>query len=219
MVEIKNPLDPEAWEAVYQAENTPWDLGGATPEFLYLLTEQKIFPMGSRIFVPGAGKGHDPIAFAKAGMQTTALDFAPSAIAAIAKTAAAEGAVADAAHAFSFPGGGKLVLVEADLFAWCARGENSQQFDFVLEQTIFCAIHPSDRGRFAKAMAEILKPAGEMVSLVFPLEERPSGPPFGVSIDAIHAAYDPYFHVEILPTHRTIKARAGREKLGRFRKR
>ena len=198
----EDTLNPETWEAIYREGDTPWDLEGPTPEFIRLI-EAGAFSPGANILFPGSGKGHDAIAFAARGFHVCALDFAPSAI-------AETQANADKA-------GVALEIVEADLFEWCLEPENAR-FDFVVEQTIFCAIHPSLRPDFARAMANVLKPGGKLVTLIFPLEERPSGPPFGVTLDSVRDSYGRYFELEIQPTMKTIKPRRGREMLGIFTK-
>lgn len=206
VIATEDTLKPEAWEAVYQSGTTPWDLQGPTPELVRLAAAGEFAPE-SRILFPGSGKGHDPVEFAKRGFRVTALDFAPSAVAETKASAAKSGVTVE--------------TVAADLFEWCQLTENAGRFDYVVEQTIFCAIHPDRRRDFARAMAAVLKPGGKLVTLIFPLEERQqhlAGPPFGVSLKSVEDSYAPYFELKILPTQATIKPRLGREALGIFTK-
>lgn len=49
--------------------------------------------------------------------------------------------------------------------------------------SFLCAMPPSMRPQWASRMAEIIKPGGVLVALMFPLEEKEGGPPFGLSVD------------------------------------
>lgn len=46
-----------------------------------------------------------------------------------------------------------------------------------------CALHPSQRGKWAERMAELIKPGGKLVCLEFPMYKDPKlpGPPWGVN--------------------------------------
>jgi hypothetical protein len=68
----------ENWDARYAAGRTGWDLGAAALALDRLLSD---LPKGSeRVLVPGAGFGHDAIAWAKAGRDVVAVDFAAQAV-------------------------------------------------------------------------------------------------------------------------------------------
>lgn len=84
-------------------------------------------------------------------------------------------------------------------------------FDLVIEQTFFCAIHPSRRADYAKKMSEILHPKGKLVGLLFdfPLD---AGPPFGGSADEYRGYFEPFFTIKLMErAYNSIKPRDGRE--------
>ena len=62
----------------------------------------------------------------------------------------------------------------------------NQSFDIVLEYTCFCAIDPARRKDYIEMVNHILKPEGELVGLLFPIDKDPNddGPPFGVDLNA-----------------------------------
>ena len=68
---------PEFWEKRFRESFTPWD-AGRVPSALeqFLRTE----PRGQRILIPGCGAGYEVRAFAEAGFDVLAIDFAPAAV-------------------------------------------------------------------------------------------------------------------------------------------
>ena len=65
------------WEAQYQAADTPWDKGAASPGLIDYLLEN---PVRGRVLVPGCGFGHDVRALAGTADEVIGIDIAPSAI-------------------------------------------------------------------------------------------------------------------------------------------
>src|SRR6266480_865133 len=68
---------PEFWEKRFMENFTPWD-AGRVPTALeqFLRTE----PRGQRALIPGCGSGYEVRAFAEAGFDVLAVDFAEAAI-------------------------------------------------------------------------------------------------------------------------------------------
>src|SRR5438552_1618772 len=75
-----NPARTGFWESRYIVGNTGWDIGQPAPPFVDLLSGTDAPAPGSMI-VPGCGRGHDAIFFAKHGFTVVGVDFAASAIA------------------------------------------------------------------------------------------------------------------------------------------
>src|SRR5258708_35928156 len=73
----EDPAKPEFWEKRFLENFTPWD-AGRVPTALeqFLRTE----PRGQRALIPGCGSGYEVRAFAEAGLETLAIDFAPAAV-------------------------------------------------------------------------------------------------------------------------------------------
>src|SRR3569832_2570416 len=81
-------INPPIWERLYQRGETGWDQGGPSPGLVDFLTERK-YPPG-RVLVPGAGRGHDARALAKAGFGVTGIDAAGRAVRQASELARAE---------------------------------------------------------------------------------------------------------------------------------
>ena len=112
------------WEARYQAGDTPWEKGEASPGLMDFISAKPKLPRGS-VAVPGCGTGHDVKVWAKAGFDAHGFDIAPSAIK-LARTRAPAGSTAD--------------FMQRDFL----RDEPPWRFDWVFEHTLFCAIDPKD---------------------------------------------------------------------------
>lgn len=186
-------LDATFWDSRYHERQTPWDLGGPTPVFVRLIREGTI-PKG-RLLVPGAGRGYDAIAFARAGFEVTTLDLSP--LASDELRGAAEAAGVD------------LDVRVGDFF------EATGTYDAALEYTFYCAISPSLRTAYRDRMARLIRPGGLLFGLFFPLRgpDR-EGPPFQVSVAEIKRSFGECFDLvrEELPEE-SIKPRKGNEVL------
>ena len=89
--------------------------------------------------------------------------------------------------------------------------EHDGTYDLILEQTMFCAIDPSLRTKYAETVNRLLAPGAKLVGLLFdfPLE---SGPPFGGDKMEYMTYFEPYFstlHIE--PCYNSIAPRKGNE--------
>jgi SAM-dependent methyltransferase len=187
---------PQHWKNAYQTNQTVWDLRGPTPVF-HRLAASGQYPPG-RMLVPGAGKGHDARLFARHGFTVTAVDFAAGAV--------------QEMHHLADPDA-PLDILQADFFALPQLLKGS--FDYVLEYVTYCAIHPARRAEYAEVIADLLKPGGLFLGLIFPLTHHMSGPPFAVSTEELLGDLLPRgFHLR----HRefpsdSIRPRKGREEL------
>ena len=99
-------------------------------------------------------------------------------------------------------------MIKADFFG---LNPDTYQFDYMIEQTFFCAIDPSRREEYAKQMARLLKPTGELFGVLFDRDFEQS-PPFGGSAQEYRETFAPYFRqVLIEPCYNSIEPRQGTE--------
>jgi SAM-dependent methyltransferase len=200
---MKNVNDAEFWNSIYKSKATGWDMGSATPVFC-TLAEGDAYPPGWMLVV-GAGRGYDARMFARHGYHVTAIDFAPEAIRDMHAMAETD---------VDIP----VSIVKADLFDLPAIFEN--RFDYVLEYVTYCAIDPARRAEYTRSVASALAPGGRFIGLMFPIENRPGGPPFAVDPDETIALFQ---ESGLKLEHReapvdTIAPRKGREELIVMRK-
>ena len=180
----------EYWKGRYRAGEAGWDLGGPCPVFVELLASPRAPPLG-RVAFPGCGMGHDVRLFLEHGYDAIGFDFAVR------------------------PEG--VPVVPLDVFELGRRYPDG--FDAIVEYTCYCAIDPLRRAEYAAALRTALRPGGLLVALVFPVERREGGPPFGVDegeIGAVLGAGMDLLHLETPAS--SVAPRLGRERLAIFRK-
>ena len=164
--------DPAFWETLYQREETGWDLGGPSP-VLEAALGLGFYPPGSRILVPGAGRGHDALLLAAQGHDVTAIDFSASAVAAM-RSAASERRL-------------PLRVEACDLFT--LRDRPAGSFDGAFEYTCFVAIDPALREAYVALLTHLLRPGGRLLFLAFPLGKTTPGPPHGLTLDELRERF------------------------------
>ncbi len=164
----------------------------------------KQIPKG-KICILGCGNGYDAIMFSQEKFQVTAVDFAASPIKYI----------NDKSKDLSL----NIKTIENNIFTLSPKYDN--QFDYIIEQTCFCAIDINMRESYSKLVKRILKPGGSLIGLWFPLDKKKNegGPPFGVSINEIKTLFKRGWEItdERFP-ETSIEPRMRREKLIIFKK-
>ncbi|MCK6438742.1 MAG: TPMT family class I SAM-dependent methyltransferase [Planctomycetes bacterium] len=194
--------DPAYWEKVYNEESPPgWDIGEPSPPLIRFFEDDPKPPVKpGRAIVPGCGYGHDALYLAKRGFNVVAVDCAAPAIERVRARAEEEKLDVEA--------------LQADLFDLPKRFAGA--FDYVIEHTCFCAIHPSRRADYAKVMHGLLKPDGQLIGLFYH-HQRPGGPPYDVTPEEVRTTFEPLFHCRTLViASGSIERRDGKELLARF---
>jgi methyl halide transferase len=187
---VKKELNANYWNDRYLQADTPWDIGGIAPAFKAYFDQ--LSQKDLRILIPGAGKAHEAIYLHQEGfLQVFVLDWAPEAFVLLQQAAP------------DFPERHFLV---------CDFFELQGSFDLIVEQTFFCAIDPALRGDYAKKVAELLAPGGQLIGLLFAQPFPFAGPPFGGTKAEYEAIFQPFFtKVEIEESALSIKPRMGNE--------
>ena len=189
------------WEDIYLENDTGWDLKGVTPFFDSISNEL----IQGKVCILGCGRGYDAIMFAKKGFDVTAVDFALTPISELNKLAIEKSVT--------------IATVQNDIFSLVDKFPDT--FDYVIEQTCFCAIHPNRRKEYEILVRTILKPGGKLVGLWFPLDksQEEGGPPFGTTIDEVKSIFNSGWKIEKenFPSQ-SVEPRKGREKLIIFKK-
>jgi SAM-dependent methyltransferase len=181
---------PEFWDTRYRERVTPWDAGRVPPKLAQWLAAQ---PSGRRVLVPGCGSAYEIRAFAEHGDDVLGIDFSDAAIDAARRTL------------------GELAarVRQADFFTLEAPA-----FDLAYERTFLCALPPSSRSRWARRIAERVRPGG-MLAGFFYFGEAERGPPFAITGRELHALLDPAFMLhedEAVPAAQSVPVLAGKER-------
>ena len=198
---MNNEDNAQFWEDIYLDDDAGWDLNGPTPVFEHLAES---FDRG-QVCIIGCGRGYDAVMFAKKGFDVTAVDFAPSAIRAL-KELIKQQAV-------------NVNAVQQDIFSLVPEFHRS--FDYIIEQTCFCAINPNMRNNYEKLVSNLLVKGGQLIGLWFPLDKHidEGGPPWATSVREVKNLFSNNWIVESEEfSNLSINPRKDREKLIVFRK-
>jgi cyclopropane fatty-acyl-phospholipid synthase-like methyltransferase len=154
-------MSRDYWENRYETKDMPWEKGAPSPGLVDFLSTHPDLSKGS-VCVPGCGTGHDVRAWAAAGFEVTGYDIASSAIKlASEKTNAA---------------GLKAKFVQGDFL----HDLPCEKYDWVFEHTLFCAIDPSERADYVRAVRNWLKSGGNYLAVNYLIPDE-DGPPFGTT--------------------------------------
>ena len=188
--------DTQFWEDIYLDDDAGWDLGGVTPVFDDIADQLS----RGKVCIVGCGKGYDAVMFAQKGFEVTAVDFAPSAVIALETISNKENV--------------NIQILQSDIFA--LTPEYDSVFDYVIEQTCFCAVNPQRRQDYERLVYKILKPGGKLIGLWFPLDKtiEDEGPPWGITIDEVKSIFKNGWIIEREEFPEiSIQPRKNREKL------
>ncbi|XP_043688978.1 thiocyanate methyltransferase 1-like [Telopea speciosissima] len=167
------------------------------------LLQNDVLPKG-RVLVPGCGSGYDVVAIASPQRYVVGLDISDLAL----KRAKEISSSSANANYVSF--------LKEDFFSW----QPTELFDLIFDYTFFCAIEPHMRSAWANRVRDLLKPDGELITLMFPITDHVGGPPFKVSVADYKEVLHPtgFEAISIEDNELAIGGRKGREKLGRWKK-
>lgn len=182
-------LTADYWTGRWQTGETQWDIGyPSTPLKTYI---DQLEDKSLRILVPGAGNAYEGIYLLEKGFSNTVIiDISPEPIAQIRK---------------KYPSIKEHQLVLGDFF------ELKGTFDLILEQTFFCALHPSLRNRYVEKCHQLLADKGCLAGVLFDAPLNKDFPPYGGTAAEYLPLFEPYFDGTLEKCYNSIKPRAGRE--------
>lgn len=184
-----NP-DKNFWSTRYTENEIGWDFGTITTpqkEYIDQLKDKSI-----SILIPGAGNSHEAEYLFRNGFKNvTVVDITEEPLHNIQNRIP------------EFP---KEQLICEDFF------QHNGNYDLILEQTFFCALHPSLRKSYAEKMNELLNPNGKLVGVLFNDKMNDDKPPFGGNTDEYRNYFSPFFNLNVFePCYNSIEPRSGRE--------
>ncbi len=191
-------LDESYWENRWVNSETGWDINGPSPAIIDLVL--KYCKRSDKILFPGAGSAHDAAyLFNEYGFQNIYIcDWAQTPLERFKEQNP------------TFP---KEHILHANYF------KLNQSFDFIVEQTFFCAIDPTLRPKYAEKSKEILNPNGVLMGLLFNRNFDIKGPPFGGTQEEYISLFKNLFDIETFEeSQKSITPRKGYELIFVFRK-
>ena len=189
------------WQKHYDENDLSWDLGEVSPPICHFI-KNNFIAKGNAI-IPGCGQGHEVVYLAKKGFTVTAIDYTVGATQKLAINLAQNRVSAR--------------IIRIDFFDLGL--EHVKKYDLMLEQTFFCAIHPTFRNRYVNTASRILKPGGLLVGLFYETGEK-DGPPFNTTKDQIRQHFSgPFLIDQLEKTLHSSEKRKGKEWFAVLRKR
>ena len=187
----KENFDAGYWNNRYEKTETGWDIGSvSSPLKAYI---DQLSDKHLSILIPGCGNAYEAEYLLQHGFTNIMLIDISSVL------------VESIKEKFAAYTGKQLHVIEGDFF------KLDKQFDLVLEQTFFCALHPSQREAYVHKMAEILKPGGKLAGVLFNRDFE-GGPPFGGSIEEYEQLFSGKFMIKTLAEcYNSIEPRKGSE--------
>jgi SAM-dependent methyltransferase len=190
------PLDQTYWDNQYQANATGWDLGQVSPPIkTYINTIEN---KDAKILIPGCGNTYEAEYLLQLGFtNVTVIDIAPTLVKNLKQ---------------KFANNKNITVVLGDFF------EHQGNYDYIIEQTFFCALPPAMRQKYVWKMHQLLLEHGKLIGLLFNREFEVS-PPFGGSLKEYEQLfYKAFAFNSISLTGNSIPSRANTELFFEFQK-
>ena len=150
---------PNFWNQRYASGETPWTLH-AVPAAVRSFVKRRQ-RRGTTVLIPGCGTDLEVLQFFQtAGFEVTAIDFSSVAVAQTRKALR------------NFDG----QIIRGDFFKF----DFQNRFDLIYERTFLCALHPRRWPKYAKRVAQLLRPRGKLVGIFF-YGKEPEPPPYSLS--------------------------------------
>jgi SAM-dependent methyltransferase len=183
------PTNENFWDKQYQNNETGWDLNQVSPplkDYIDTLADK-----ATSILIPGCGNAYEASYLVENGFSNvTVIDISST-------------LVKKLKEKFS---GTSIKIIHGDFF------EHKEKYDLILEQTFFCAIDPSLRGRYVNQCFNLLNENGTIAGLLFNIVFEKAGPPFGGKKEEYQKLFEPLFSLvqfDVCPN--SIKPRQGNE--------
>ena len=180
-------LSAAYWEQRYQEQQTGWDIGKpSTPLVTFI---DGIENKEAAILIPGCGNSYEAEYLVDKGFtHLTVIDIAPSPVERLKEKI-----------------GDKATVLEEDFF------QHKGQYDYILEQTFFCALNPALRPSYVQKMNELLTDKGKLAGVLFN-KQFETNPPFGGSKEEYELLFAQQLQLANMEAcYNSIPPRAGTE--------
>lgn len=190
------PLDKTYWNNQYQANTTGWDLGMVSPPIQSYI--DTITNKNAAILIPGCGNSYEAEYLLKQGFTNiTVIDIAPTLVQQL---------------QIKFADNPNINSILGDFF------EHVGVYDYIFEQTFFCALPPTLRQRYVWKMFHLLSNHGKLAGLLFNRTFSVS-PPFGGNLTEYEQLFAKAFVFNSISlAGNSVPARANSELFFEFQK-
>ena len=188
---LTKTLDKNFWDERWQKKETRWDLNMVSPPLKKYF--DSIDNRNKSILIPGCGNAHEAEYLLENDFTNiTIIDISPTVTNLLLKK-------------LKKYAGQELTVICGDFF------KHTGQYDFIIEQTFFCALEKSRRVEYSIKMKSLLKKDGILAGLLFN-KEFENSPPFGGSKSEYVKLFNAYFKfVSVKKCSSSIVERLGSE--------
>lgn len=181
-------LSKDFWKSRYENDTTGWDLGTVSPPIKAYFDQ--VEDKSLRILIPGCGNGHEAEYLFNQGFKNVhVIDLAEDPLENL------------KSRIPSFP---KDQAHVGDFF------EHKGEYDLIVEQTMFCAIDPNLRSKYASKVYELLSKSGKLVGLMFD-KEFDNGPPYGGNKEEYLNYFKNFSSITMESCYNSVEPRLGDE--------
>lgn len=182
-------LNEEFWTSRYLEGKTGWDLGTVSPPIKAYFDQ--VEDKNVKVLIPGCGNAYEAEYLHKEGFKNIhVVDLSKEPLDNLLR---------------------RVPTFRRDHVHQINFFELQGVFDIIVEQTMFCAIDPILRREYAHKAADLLRPGGKLIGVMFSCEFD-GGPPYGGSKEEYLTYFEPYFSgVEMTPCYNSIAPRMGNE--------
>jgi methyl halide transferase len=183
-------LNAQYWDSKYNDGQTGWDIGYSNPaitSFFEQFTNKE-----ASILIPGCGNAYEGESLHKLGFNNvTLLDYANS-------------------SKLNFMN--RVKEFDANNFVLENFFEHAGSYDFIVEQTFFCALTPNLRESYVNHMHSLLAPGGKLIGVLFNIPLFEDHPPFGGHKDEYLKLFQSKFDIlNMEVSEKSIPSRHGNE--------
>lgn len=190
------PEDGSAWDNRYLNNETGWDLHEVSPplkKYIDSIPDKNI-----SILIPGCGNAYEAAYLLQQGFQNvTVVDISKV------LTERLRERFKDS----------HLTIHNLDFF------DLDGKFDLILEQTFFCALHPSLRKKYVQKCYDLLRENGKIAGVLFHKKFTETEPPFCATRAEYRELFEPKFNFLVFKdSENSVPSRMGYETMFTFQK-
>mgnify|MGYP000219774311 CR=1 FL=1 len=169
-------FDQNFWNSRWENGETGWDLGAASSALMDYF--KQVDDKNAKILIPGCGNAHETEQLVAEGFTNiTLIDIAPKAVEILKE---------------KFKNQPEITVICEDFF------QHVGKYDFIVEQTFFCALDHNLRVKYVSKMYDLLSEKGKLVGVLFNKDFGNPFPPFGGSISEYEQLFKHQFKIRKL---------------------
>lgn len=186
---MKQTLDKAFWDSMYRNNTTGWDMGMPSPSFVEYVTQ--LSHKSKPFLIPGAGNAHEVDYLINFGFTNIhVVDISMEVTSRLKE---------------KFKHRSEVHIYHEDFF------KHIGQYDYIFEQTFFCAIAKELRPNYVSKMHELLSEKGRLFGVLFD-RTFTHHPPFGGSAEEYRKLFEKtFFFHSFAPCYNSHPARQGSE--------